>query len=469
MLSTEAVKDQFSGNGVTTSFTITKKLFLDSSGDVEVTAVKTDTSDNDTTLTLGSHFTVVANADQETNPGGTMTYPVSGSALASGETLTVITDPAYTQLTDLIRQGRWNPDVVEQMVDRAVTNAAVNNSAALRLPVSDPAARSVTIPNAGTRASKYLSFDSNGDPTVSALTTTGAATAMDPTSADTTRDKLVSNDDGNWLYGKKGADMASAATMDLDNMTGNYAHVTGTTGITAFSNVTAGRVYTFVFDGAVLLTHHATNFILPGGANITTAAGDTLQIRGETTGQVRAVFFQKADGGVVKSLVNADISSSAAIATTKLGAGAVVQVVSNTYASFDSTTTAMPHDNTIPQNTEGDEFMTVTITPTNASNILYFHAVGMFAHSTADYFTMALFQDSTANAIAVSSDSVSVSNEQLTMTMGFSIVAGTTSSTTFKIRAGGNTGSTTSFNGSSGTVMFSTAPKSFFSVMEVAV
>lgn len=71
----------------------------------------------------------------------------------------------------------------------------------------------------------------------------------------------------------KGADIASATTTNLTTATGNAVHVTGTTTITAVTLGT-GMWRLVIFDGALTLTHHATNNNLPGAANITTAAGD---------------------------------------------------------------------------------------------------------------------------------------------------------------------------------------------------
>lgn len=73
----------------------------------------------------------------------------------------------------------------------------------------------------------------------------------------------------NWATG---ASIASASTINLDTATGNRVHVTGTTTITAVTLTRGPR--TLIFDGALTLTHHATNNNLPGGANIVTAAGD---------------------------------------------------------------------------------------------------------------------------------------------------------------------------------------------------
>lgn len=93
---------------------------------------------------------------------------------------------------------------------------------------------------------------------------------------------------------KYGTDIASAGTINLTNATGNYFHVTGTTAITAIT-LAQGAERTVVFDGALTLTNGAS-LILPGAANITTAAGDSAVFRGEAAGVVRCVSYLPASG-----------------------------------------------------------------------------------------------------------------------------------------------------------------------------
>jgi hypothetical protein len=90
-----------------------------------------------------------------------------------------------------------------------------------------------------------------------------------------------------------GANIASASTINLDTATGNRVHVTGTTTITAVTLTRGPR--TVIFDGALTLTHHATNNYLPTGANITTAAGDVAIYESDGT-TVRCVSYTRADG-----------------------------------------------------------------------------------------------------------------------------------------------------------------------------
>ncbi len=96
----------------------------------------------------------------------------------------------------------------------------------------------------------------------------------------------------------KGADIASAATVNLDSATGNLVHITGTTTITAIT-LSSGYERTVVFDGALTLTHNATTLILPGNANITTASGDRAVFRGDGAGNTRCISYTKASGEAV--------------------------------------------------------------------------------------------------------------------------------------------------------------------------
>jgi hypothetical protein len=94
----------------------------------------------------------------------------------------------------------------------------------------------------------------------------------------------------------QGANIASAATTDIASATGNYINVTGTTTITALGTVQAGAERTVTFTGVLTLTHNATSLILPTGANITTASGDTAVFRSLGSVNWKCVEYQRADG-----------------------------------------------------------------------------------------------------------------------------------------------------------------------------
>lgn len=101
------------------------------------------------------------------------------------------------------------------------------------------------------------------------------------------------------LNENKGADIASATTTDIGAATGNQADITGTTTITGLGTVKAGTRREIEFDGILTLTHNATSLILPGGANITTAAGDAATFISLGSGNWRCHNYQRADGTAV--------------------------------------------------------------------------------------------------------------------------------------------------------------------------
>ena len=76
------------------------------------------------------------------------------------------------------------------------------------------------------------------------------------------------------VVGGAEAAVASATTTDLGALKSTLVSITGTTTITGFGTVAAGTKREGRFTGILTLTHNGTSLILPGAANITTAAGD---------------------------------------------------------------------------------------------------------------------------------------------------------------------------------------------------
>lgn len=89
----------------------------------------------------------------------------------------------------------------------------------------------------------------------------------------------------------QGSDIASAGTINLDTATGNVVDVTGTTTITAVT-LSQGRTRLVRFTGTLTLTNGAS-LVLPGGLNITTAAGDFAVFVGYAAGVVRVSEYQR--------------------------------------------------------------------------------------------------------------------------------------------------------------------------------
>lgn len=119
------------------------------------------------------------------------------------------------------------------------------------------------------------------------------------------------------LNAAQGADIASATTTDIGAATGNHVKITGTTTITGLGTVQAGTMRTVEFAAALTLTHNATSLILPGGASITTAAGDTAGFVSLGSGNWRCLWYQKATGSyVIGSQITASLGADVALNNT---------------------------------------------------------------------------------------------------------------------------------------------------------
>ena len=111
---------------------------------------------------------------------------------------------------------------------------------------------------------------------------------------------------GSQIQWSKGSDVASATALPLLT-DGNYFDVTGTATVTSF-NATGGpgTQIKLHFDAACTLTHNS-DLILPGGANIVTAAGDEADFIEFSAGDYRCTSYSKASGlPVVVAAYDAD-------------------------------------------------------------------------------------------------------------------------------------------------------------------
>ena len=171
--------------------------------------------------------------------------------------------------------------------------------------------------------------------------------------------------------------------------------------------------------------------------------------------------------------VNADVfdlTDAYAFSGAVTGAGKIVQVVSEQTGAAATGTTVMPRDDSIPQNDEGIEVMTLAITPTSATNKLKIDVViQLNASATNRIYVVGLFQDSTASAIQVASQAQSLTGSPVNISLQHMMTAGTTSATTFKVRAGPDGASTLTFNGQAGNRKFGGLIASSITITEIAV
>lgn len=130
-----ALAGPFDGNDAATSFPFDFKIFADS----DLRVVLRDALTAEYLLTLDVDYSVSMNPDQNADPGGTITYPLSGSPLATGERLTVTTDLELSQQTVFTNLGKFFPATVEDTFDRItmlLRQIQAESVRAIRVPVS---------------------------------------------------------------------------------------------------------------------------------------------------------------------------------------------------------------------------------------------------------------------------------------------------------------------------------------------
>jgi hypothetical protein len=185
----------------------------------------------------------------------------------------------------------------------------------------------------------------------------------------------------------------------------------------------------------------------------TTTKGDLIASDG--TDNVRVPV-----GGTNGHVLTVDSAEATGVKWAAAGGGKVAQVVVTTTNTPATTTSIIAADNTIPQNTEGAEFMTVTITPTNASSTLIIEFDSWGSASSGLALVFAFFQDSTADAIGAKIVSMS-GNLAYAIAGKIVVSAGSTSSRTYKVRFGPSISGTA-------TLLRTNAAANFFDTVDYA-
>jgi hypothetical protein len=141
------------------------------------------------------------------------------------------------------------------------------------------------------------------------------------------------------------------------------------------------------------------------------------------------------------------------VGQSAVAAGVVVQVVSAITGAVATGTGTISFADSVPTSTAGNEYLTATITPKGASNILIVDVSVIlstsFVGTTA--MTALLFRDAGTSAIAAGTQLSPAANSPVTVSFRFQTTAVSLSATTFRVRGGASGAGTTTFNGNAGT------------------
>jgi len=308
-------------------------------------------------------------------------------------------------LNDTLTGGTFtNANIAEQLTygtatgNRTVsTNAVITNGTISNATLGTTTGTLATITNltAGTTTSTAANI-TNG--TVQTLTASTATISVGTYSG------LINNSTGTF----SGAINSTLGTIATLNST-NISSTTGTIGN--------------------LSTTLAGDFTISQGTGTLGTTGVTAGTYGTSTAVPRIVVDSK---GRISSVSTAAISS-----------GKVLQVTRSTTASVVTCGTTIPWDDTIPQITEGNEVLTITISPISATSVIYlkFDASGVASQAVVNSGTVAFFKDSTADAIyATAIPFWTASAYGIKLNGSYSELSSSTTSRIYRVRVGSDAG-----------------------------
>ncbi len=373
-VSNETYRNEYSGNDVTTEFTIGFYFLVNA----HIKAILKVTSTGvETELTLTTHYTL-AGAGNEA--GGTLTMVTEP---ATGETLTILRNVDLKQETDYVEGGSFPSDdhedaidkltmLVQQLqekLDRFLSFTEASTYSGITLP--DPSALKFLRWNAGLTAIENFDISDvsalavsdftetllDDETAIAWLTTLGIdvdvlTLSLPVNTTISAFAKTLLDDAGaiaaiaTLLVTTKGGDLTSANPLVIDT-DGHVFDVAGTENF-ATMTVAANRLFVLMFDGILTMTHHATNLNLPGGANITTAAGDRGIFFSTGANTVYCLDFTRASEVYAALGANSDITSLASLTTplTKAqgGSGTTGDSIIKGWIHFNGTGTVAIND-----------------------------------------------------------------------------------------------------------------------------
>jgi hypothetical protein len=432
---------------------------------------------------------------------GTLTLPATTDTLvgkATTDTLTnkTLTSPVINTPTGIVKGDVGLGNVDNTSDANKPVSTATQTALNLKAPLASPTfTGTVTLPTGLTgvlRAdSGVVSTDSDVTDLVSVASDTVAGKVELATTAETTTGtdatRAVTPDGLHDMTSLSGAawfldedDFASDSATKVASQQSTKAYITsqiiasGSGDVVGPSSATDNAIARFDLTTGKLIQNSVVTIAdttgnMAGVGTINTLTLPASNFVGLTDSQT--LTNKTLTAPTIADFTNAqhdhgDADDGGVIVWQGLPAGALVQVVSTVPTAVATGTTTIPYDDTIPQITEGIEFMTLAITPKATSHILVIQVIAWLANSAANNMGMALFQDATANALAAAHGTLTVGDAVLPISLTYTMTAGTTSSTTFRIRAGGSLAGTTTFNGAGGARKYGAISKSSIVIYE---
>ena len=332
----------FIGNGSTTAFPFTFKVFAAS----DLVVTRANTTGAETVLAAGTDYTVSLNANQNTNPGGTVTL---ASALASNFKLVLTSAVPNLQPVDITNNGGFYPKVINDALDRVTILAqqiALDASRSVKVPITS----SVT----GDELTAQL-FDARDDAEAAAAAAASSQTAAAGSASSAAGSATTATT------------QASAASTSATNAASSATAAAGSATAAAGSATTAGTQATNASNSATAAAASATDAASSATAaagsatTATTKAGEATTAAAAAAGSQTAAAASASSAGT--SATNASNSAtSASNSATSATSSASAASTSASQAATSATNAANSATSAAGSAT------TATTQATNASN-----------------------------------------------------------------------------------------------------
>ena len=190
--------------------------------------------------------------------------------------------------------------------------------------------------------------------------------------------------------------------------------------------------------------------VTKGGTDLTSATAYAVLCGGTTS---TSAFQSIASVGTSGHVLTSNGAGALPTFQASTGGGIVVQRVSTQTGAVQSGSGFYTINDSIPQITDGNLFLTLAITPQSAANILVVNVTACLENPGSSFVMGGIFNNLSSDCLSIATifGAAGIQND---FWLQHEMTAGTTSPITFYFRAGGNVSSLTTLNGTGGSRTF---------------
>jgi len=359
-ISSTTVKNSYSGDSTTTTFTYTFKIFQDS--DIQV-IIRSSTG-TETTKTITTHYTVTGAG---TSGGGSVIF-TGGNIPVTGETVLLRRNIPQTQAIDYIANDPFPAESHEEGLDRstmAIQQLQEEVTRAIKLSKTNTMTSTEFTVGDTARANKILAFDSTGEISVTQELGTfrgNWATATSYAGRDLVKDTSTNNifivDTAHTSSGSQ--PLTTNANSAFYELIVDAATATTSATAAAASAAAAAASASAASSSASGASTSATNAGISAAASAASASTSTAQAALATTSAANALTSETNAG---TSATSATASATSATASATSATSSASTATTQATNASNSATTA-----TTQASAASASASTATTQATNASN-----------------------------------------------------------------------------------------------------